>query len=75
MLETDPTIVESTDTERLSHCGSYYCPDALNNSVNLATEITKPQLYTMSSIYLLCALAASAVVLLLLDPLAKLAYF
>lgn len=72
VLSVDADLVDPDDPA-VAYCGINYCANEEHNFSSSAnvTEITDAKLYTLSGIYLGCALLSSIIVLFLVDPLSR----
>lgn len=74
VLSVDAELV-SPDDPAVAFCGINYCANEehnFNSSANVTvTEISDSKLYTLSGIYLGCALLSSVIILFLVDPLSR----
>lgn len=71
VLSVDADLVDPDDPS-VEFCGINYC--AMDNHTTGNTtknEISDSKLYTLSGIYLGCALLSSVIVLLFVDPLSR----
>ncbi|XP_045110413.1 UNC93-like protein isoform X2 [Portunus trituberculatus] len=69
VLSTDTGVLNKTD-EELETCGYNFCL-ATQNATNGDDGIPNWQRYTMASIYLVCALLSSVIIVVFVDPLRR----
>ncbi|XP_071529452.1 UNC93-like protein [Panulirus ornatus] len=65
---------EDPDEEALMSCGVNFCPHTHATSDTNITNLAKPpmsKIYTMASIYLVCAILSSVIIAFLVDPLTR----
>ncbi|XP_018010588.1 UNC93-like protein isoform X2 [Hyalella azteca] len=68
VLSVDSELV---DPEDATMCGIHYCAMDNHTSNSTVNEVTDAKRYTLSGIYLACALLSSVIVVLFVDPLSR----